>query len=361
MAKNSLTRPSAHSSPDGIGSASAPCVGQTHSTVRHLIRVGLSLLLAVAGATSVIGSGASGSASAEGNRLGDIITRYYTMAMRMRPFGVWIARENIGGARLSWNASPGPDTRLELLVGSDPEHAPMALNRWGFIAERTLDGTTRQTSLMTEIDERSITATLNGVAVPKHGHAFRAVESTIRGNEVTTATARLVLDRDLTYRYYTTLLDRLPSGSGTDPVQRVSVGTGTEPGFLAAVKDLMHESVTGWQRDGRIGPGAARRDFVHLGTVYRMTLRHATVVNDEVVSGGSHGPAMDGEFEVRNPATGVVSEFHLVYGLKGADAESPLRVVYRPHWWVELELRLLDPGTSKFAMSAIPPPLGSVR
>jgi hypothetical protein len=316
---------------------------------RHVIHGALLLILAGAWTTSVVGSGA-----AIGRRLtasagpADTITRYYTMTARLRPFGVWIARDNVGGARMSWSASPSADRHLEVLVGSDPERAPMSLNRWGFLAERTADGTTRQTSVMTEIDERAINQALNGAPAPAHAHAFRAVESTVRGNEATTATAYVVLDRDLTYRYYTALLDRLPSGDDTALVRRVRLGSGTEPGFLMAMKDLIHESVTTWQRDGRLAQGAPRRTFVYLGTVYQMTLRHATVVKDQV-GGRSVGPAMDGDFEVRNPATGSTSEFRLLCGLEGTDAETPLRIVYRARWWVELELQLVDSGTSKFA------------
>jgi hypothetical protein len=306
------------------------------------------LILAGVWTTSVIGSGATVTARPASDQPADMITRYYTMTARLRPFGVWIARDNVGGARLSWNASPGPDRQLEVLVGSDPECAPMSLNRWGFLAEHTLDGTTRQTSVMTEIDDRAITAALNGAPTPTHAHAFRAVESTVRGNEATTATAYLVLDRDLTYRYYTALLDRLPSGDGTAPVRRVRLGPGTEPGFLAAMKDLIHESVTTWQREGRFAQGTPQRAFVYLGTVYQMTLRHATVVKDQV-DARSFSPAMDGNFEVRNPATGITSEFQLICGLEGTDAETPLRIVYRARWWVELELHLIDPGASKFA------------
>lgn len=284
------------------------------------------------------------------------------MVVRFRPFLFWMTREDVGGARISWSGSSVSDRSVELLVGSDPESAPMSINRWGFISEQTDGDTARLTGVMTETDDRTIDAARANPAVAANsGHVFSGIRATVHDNEAATATSRIVLDSDVTYRHYAALLDRLPS-AGTSGVQRIRLAAGTEPGFLTAMKALVHDSVEKWQCTRRpTTNGGLRRDYVYMGRIYTVSLTNASVVKGAIIAGRTYDTAVDGAFQIRSKATGTTTPFQMLYGVTGTDREAPLRLVYRPRWWVELQLQLVDPSASKMAMVMATAPGGAMR
>ncbi len=95
------------------------------------------LALALVGAAPTTAVDPSATARASATQPPATVTRDYSLTVRFRPFLIWMTRGDVGGARISWSASGGPDRSVELLVGSDPARAPMSINRWGFIAEQT--------------------------------------------------------------------------------------------------------------------------------------------------------------------------------------------------------------------------------
>ncbi len=321
---------------------------------RHLIRALLLALIAVGLVSAAVTASAPASDAVVGTISGPAIVRYYTMNARVRPLLLWINRQDIGGARIAWTPTTGTDVGIEMLVGSDPDRAPWALNRWGFLAEQREGDTTRLTGVMTETDEQLIDGARSAGPLPSMpsagGMAFHAVQSTIVAGHATTSFSRVVLDGNPTYRQYTTLLDRLSSaGNGA---RRVATTSAAEPGFLIAIKRLVHESVDAWQAARASAPRAGlRRTYLYMGKVYDLTLRRATLVDHPVVNGRAYGPAIDGEFRTCNLQTGTVTDFRMMFGLTGAESETPLRIVYRPRWWMELELLLEDTTASKMAMS----------
>lgn len=317
--------------------------------VRRAVTLAAAAFLAVAVVHA--GTGAAGVAAGPPTASSDV-TRYYTMTVRLRPFLLWMTWDDVGGARMSWSGSPGSDRRLELLIGSDPERSPRSINRWGFVSERTLGGTSQLTGVMTETDDQSIDAArANGGTAMRDGHVYRAIRATVRDNEVTTTMTRVVVESDLTYRHYAALLDRLPAADGH--VQRIHIGPGLEPGFLTAIKRLVHESLDRPRQDGR----ALHCDFVYTGRLFSLSLRPSAFLEDAIVNGRSHGRAIDAQFEIRNLATGTTTPFRMVYGARGPEAETPFRLVYRPRWWVEIELQVDDDPLNRFAMAG-PPPAG---
>ncbi len=149
---------------------------------------------------------------------------------------------------------------------------------------------------------------------------------------------------------YGRLLERLP-GAGS-AVYRRAIAPGTEPGFLIAMKSLVRQSIA---LAGQ-GPRSAwletlRRQFVYTGTIYELTLRARTPIGDAVVKERHYGPALQGDFEIRNTVTGDATTFRMSYTLEGACAGTPLRIVFRPRWWLELELALAEgPEASALAL-----------
>lgn len=64
------------------------------------------------------------------------------------------------------------------------------------------------------------------------------------------------------------------------------------------------------------------------------------MTRDILIGDSRYGPGVDATFAILNLSTGEITEFVLTAGTAGDLAGVPLRIVYRPHWWLELELTL---------------------
>jgi len=263
----------------------------------------------------------------------------YTLTARVRPLLVfWISRPNVGAARIVRGQAANSARSYELLIGSDPDKCPMRLNRWGYVAESTQDGTSRLVGLMTESNEESVeqaTAALNQKAQGRH--PFKAIRASIANGEAAAQVLRVTFDEDFTLRDVDTVLRRLPEGG--EPTARVAVPAGTSPGFLAAVAQAMHANAETFRTSGRAARGRSQA-FVYDRGFYDLTVKSSKVVPQVQLASKSFRNCIDSEFEVRNRTTGSTTEFRLVYATDGPLAEVPVRIVYRPRWYFEAELTL---------------------
>jgi hypothetical protein len=272
-----------------------------------------------------------------------VVERHYTLNARVRPLLLWIARSNVGGARIVWSRWPDGSRRVELLIGSDPQRAPMQINRWGYLVETVCGDTADLVGVMTETKEQSIEdAHARVVREPGGAHAFKALHSRVAVDETSATVTRFVLSHALTYRDVETLLRRhAPAGAA---VRRLRLPRGAEPGFLVALTGLLRDSVSGFLASGRVPERSELcRVYTYDARLYDLTLRSSKFISTSEVNGRVHHAAIESEFEVRNRTTRGATSFRITYGTRGAMAEVPLRIVYRAKWWFEAEL-LLEEG-----------------
>jgi hypothetical protein len=154
-----------------------------------------------------------------------------------------------------------------------------------------------------------------------------------------TGTHAVKAPADLSYHQLEDLLQLLPA----EPRARrtVELPPGTERGFLVAMTAMISTS-TGPCRSGR------REDVSNVGVVpylYNQTLYDLSITScrhkpERRTSPGSLSDVIDGRFQVRNRRTGHITKFQLAYGLSEGLHGVPVRIVFRPRWWMELELVL---------------------
>jgi hypothetical protein len=262
----------------------------------------------------------------------------YDVSVRIRAVIFSITRNGVGAARIVRGTSRDGARSYELLIGSDPARTPMGINRWGYVAE-TVDGSTAQlVGVMTESEEQTVAEATASVKGQAGNHRFKAILGSVDGREASALVVRAGFPENFTFRDVETVLARLPEGS---PTARLRIPDGTHPGFLGAVADIVHASVETFSRSGR-GPEQMRRVFVYDRGLYDLTQTSSRVLADLRLASRSYGRALDGQFEVRNRTTGDTSSFRIAYGIDGRVAEVPVRVVYRPRWWFEVELTLAE-------------------
>jgi hypothetical protein len=310
----------------------------------------INLLLAIMCILSIWGTAelGAGSIQAAGQSLPsqcqpcsrEVADRYYTLTARVRLLFLWISRTGIGEGRIAWSESDDGTRGLALLIGSDPARAPMKINRWGYIVERVSGSCAELVGVMTETEEQSIEQARANLGRSNATHSFKAIRSQIQDGMAQSSVSYMKLDEDFTYREVDTLLRRVSQEGAR--IRRLSLPEGAEPGFLFAVRSLVHESVGDYRRSGASGVVQhALRRYSFFGSLFELRRQSTRVVREIVINGFTFRQLLESAFETRNLSNGRLSNFSITYGIQDPITEIPVRIVYRPRWWFEAEM-LLD-------------------
>jgi hypothetical protein len=264
----------------------------------------------------------------------------YALNARVHVLLLRVKRSGVGAARVVREAWPDGRRSFELLIGSDPDKAPMHINRWGYISETVRGNTSSVVGVMTQSDEDSVESARASMQAQKAGsHPFKAIRATVAGGRASAEVLCVNFEQDFTFRDVHAVLARLPAVRA--PSRSLEVPEGTSPGFLGALADLVHDSVAAWGTTGRAAAGGTRT-FVWDRGLYELKLTECARADTLMIGERKVGPCLKGEFEIRTMATGDRTKFELTYGTSGPMAEVPVRIVYGPRWWFEIELTFED-------------------
>jgi hypothetical protein len=278
----------------------------------------------------------------------------YTVKARVRPLLFWTARREVGDAWFTelrggvpvdikerrggvpvdgvTRDAAGNAQRLELLIGTDPARTPMRVNRWGYIAETICDDGAELLGLMTESNEQTIEQAQAKTTGAERLQAVKAIRARYASGRTVTEMVTVSPPATMTYRDLDAVVAMLPARGAP---KGGDMPAGAESGFLVAVKGLIHDSVIAYGDRGRERTGF-RRTYVYGDRLYDVTLCTSTVLTNQKPA------VIESEFQVRNRQTGSTTEFRIAYPAAGDAAEVPVRIVYRPRWWLELELALSE-------------------
>jgi hypothetical protein len=261
----------------------------------------------------------------------------YAVNARVRPLLLfWIGRDNVGEARLTWRKGPNGRRAFEFLVGSDPARAPRHINRWGFIVE-VLDGDKADVlGVMTGSREETIEEAEAQLARQGDTSTFKASRTTIDASRAVSGSMTIEAPSHLTFRDLDALLAFIPA----EPISRrtLVLPAGTQKGFLVAMDSLIRDSV------GPCRYGRAKRvptiHYVYNQTVYDLSLLSCDYQSELRTKTDTFANVVDARFQVKDRQTKSETKFRVVYGTSGDLRQIPVRVVFRPRWWMEIELEL---------------------
>jgi hypothetical protein len=264
----------------------------------------------------------------------------YRMLAKVRPLLVWISRDNVGDARITWRNDGAGSTGFELLIGSDPARVPRSINEWGYLAEQVAGGRATVVGVMKQSNDRSIDEAEARIAAESGSgtHAFKVIRSTTADGLTSASVTTLRVQNDLTYRDLESLLAMVP-GSGDSPGRAVAMPAGTRPGFLLAVADLMHRSIEN-RTAAMTGTDSHGVRYVYNGRFHTLRFRSLERLATSRIGGRTFSDVVRGQFETVNEATGGRTRFEITYGASGALAEVPIHIAYQPRWWFKVELFL---------------------
>jgi hypothetical protein len=186
----------------------------------------------------------------------------------------WITKDDVGEARLTWQAREEGGPGYALLIGSDPARAPRKINRWGYISEIQDRGAVHVFGFMTQADEESLEQAKAATgSVPDDSQVYKVVHSTIAEDRATSAVQGLAFPKTVTLHDVDAVVAQLPTplpGAGLQLPPR------TEPGFLFAMSSLLRENAEAVHRAGTAARGGrVQREAVH-GRYQVLSLLEAT-------------------------------------------------------------------------------------
>ena len=308
---------------------------------RHALLVAGMCLLPLAGFETTGAQQPPGSPASLGARAPVVREEHYVMNARVRPLLLfWIGRDDVGGARITWRESEGRQA-LEFLVGSDPARAPRRINHWGFISEDVNGGAADIIGFMKESTDESLEEAEARIERDKGGRTtFKAIRTTISGNRAESATLTFLAPSDITLHQLDTLLALFPRTAQS--TRTIDLPDHTEKGFLFAMRSLLERSAGPCRSSDRDAVRALGSvPYLYNGTLYDVSLSSCDYTRELRTKVGVFAEVVDGRFQVRNRRTQHVTKFQLAFGTSGALRELPVRIVFRPRWWMEAEL-LLD-------------------
>jgi hypothetical protein len=264
----------------------------------------------------------------------------YVVDARIRPFLLfWIGRDDVGGARITWRRAAGGSRAFELLIGSDPTRAPRGINRWGYIVEELRDGEAEVLGVMKESNEQTLEEARAEIEQKQEVSVFKAARATVTRSHAVSGTMTVYAPSHVTFRDLDALLALIPP---EPPTRRtMELPPGTLPGFLIAMETLLHESLNQCQHagDSRVR-NVSTLPYVYNQTLYDLTLtscRHEPTLQ---VGERTVADVIDGRFEVKNRTTERETQFRVDFGASGSLRGVPVRALFRPRWWMEVELVL---------------------
>ena len=261
----------------------------------------------------------------------------YVVNAKVRPLLLfWIARDNVGEARLTWREGPDGRRAFEFLVGADPARAPRHINRWGYIVEFLDREKAEVLGVMKGSREETIEEAEAQLARQRDTSTFKASRTMIDASKAVSRSMTIEAPSHLTFRDLDALLAFIPA----EPTSRrtLELPAGTQKGFLVAMDSLMRDSV-GPCRHGR-AKGAPTIHYVYNQAVYDLSLLSCDYQSELRTKTGTFANVVDARFQVKDSQTKSETKFRVVYGTSGDLRQVPVRAVFRPRWWMEIELEL---------------------
>jgi hypothetical protein len=261
----------------------------------------------------------------------------YRIVGKVRLLLLWASADDVGGARITWRGS-NADQSVALLIGSDPERAPLGVNEWGYIREHVAKDSATVFGIRTLTEGDSPEEAETRRAAPDTLAEFGVLCTRVSALEATSRTTTVSVGRDATYRHVDHVLD-IVERTARWKEDRASRPPDIAPGFLTALDLMMRTSATAVRESGA-SASCPRLAYVYKDAIFDLIPRRIERVPYLRTRSRLFRNLLRTEVSVRNRVTGSKSGFSITFGTDGALAGIPVSAVYQPNWWFKVELEL---------------------
>jgi hypothetical protein len=260
----------------------------------------------------------------------------YRLSAAIRPLFFWIGAGNVGGARITWRQDGSARRGYELLLGSDPARAPRRINRWGWVREDEDASGARMTGLMNRSEDDSLDQAKAGLQ-SRGSYLFKLNRARVEDGTAHAEATTLYASEDYTFRQLAELLHFAGSTKAAPHVRTGRLPSGTRPGLLFALADLVDAGVAASRAQGRAGPSPSKVQYTFNAGVYDLAVTSWERVEKARYGSTTYAKVVRLEFESRNLERGTTEHFVLACGTEGPLAGVPVFVRYQPKWWFKVE------------------------
>jgi hypothetical protein len=293
--------------------------------------------------------------------VGKIEAEYrYVMTCRVRLLLFWAGKDDVGGGYVRMGEAADQDRQqiIQILFGSDPKKAPLAINRWGAGTEvlRT-DGSGQPAAsaffgFMKSSKGQSVMAMQHELTKEKAGgdHRFEAIVSRVDAGRALSSTVPYTSSQDFDFNQYTEASEATLQELASNPSRHIRRLDGaarqTCPRvgeFLTTTRQLMDDALA-----GRSTP--ISYCYVYNARHYKATLvsvQRVAEKNIHLILRGNPAPfdrtyrdLQEARFVVEGEDPGAKSTFSIVMGTQGSLRGAPIQIMYQPNWWFQVILNL---------------------
>jgi len=161
-------------------------------------------------------------------------------------------------------------------------------------------------------------------------HPFKVIEATGDGEQARSRVRSIAAPEDYTFRHLPVVLDLAARNPAEGRSRVVRLPAGARAGFLSALADAMRDS------------SASPITYAYFGRLYELRRTRTERIGSVRIGQRSYGPSIAADFVTTSSYDGQRTRFSITYGADGPLAEVPLRVVYQPRWWMQVELTIDD-------------------
>ncbi len=293
------------------------------------------------------------------------------MTCKLRLLLFWAGSDDVGGGYVRVGKASGDERQqmIQVLFGSDPAKAPLAINRWGAGTEVLRGADSGQPvasaffGFMKSSKGQSVLAMKSELSKEKANgtHLFEGIISRVDDDRALSTTVPYSSNRDFDVHQYAeaekATLQQLESNPSRhirslDSAARRACPRAGE--FLSTTFQLIDDAVAGH-------PTPDSLCYIYNAHHYKATLLSVHPVEGKKVhvTFRKNGGALDqtyrhlreAHFEVVNDDTGTKSSFDILLGTEGNLRGAPIQITYIPNWWFQIILNLAP---------ASPQPIGTV-
>ena len=304
-------------------------------------------------------------------RKNNVATEYrYVMTCKVRLVFFWAGSDDVGGGYIRIGKADGDDPQqmIQLLFGSDPAKAPLAINRWGGgteVLRSPAAGDPPSSAFfgfMKSSKGQSVLAMRSELSKEKANgaHLFEGIMSRVDDGRALSTTVPYTSDRDFDLHQYPEAEKATLQQLENNPARQIRTleGAGRQScprtgEFLSTILQLIDDAVAAHSTPESLC-------YIYNARHYTATLVNVQQVQDKTVhvqfhaNGGSLDRAYrhlnNAHFEVYCQETATKSVFDITLGTEGNIRGVPIQINYQPNWWFQIVLNLLpnnpqQPGT----------------
>ena len=303
-------------------------------------------------------------------------TYHYRMTGRVRLLLFWVGKENVGGGSITISdrflpASQLKEEGIEVLFGSNPKQVPGGINRWGYgqewaywrISPEAADAELQYTvftGFMRHSDEEALSQVYLARQHEQSAQLFwyDGIESVVRPWESVSKIRHFAEPLEVDYRQHdmveSAYRQRLDAGppDKTKVLKNDSRVYAAPYGFLTCLREVSRQISSRFQTSsdeflkGRYSATYAYNAKTYVLEVTRLKY-HSTFSLADQESDGTAKSATDqfsdvaeADFRLRNQTDGSKHDFSIWFPLRGDQLGVPLRILDKPRWWLQVDLRL---------------------